>query len=159
MQFLDPVRGSPNRQWWMIDSISRTPRPQRAEILSQGSSPQFWPSAARASSSLYHPVSTIFIPGTPNGLPIPTGACGRDSIGILFCHTPAPLIEQPGPLGPTHTLFVDTALRLGGLTSLQFSAGRKMLRSNLLRFVRFIRRPCLVRDPVDFPGFAPILRE
>src|SRR5215468_749988 len=33
------------------------------------------------------------------------------------------------------------------------------LRRSSVRFVRFIFHPCLIRNPVDFPGFAPILRE
>src|SRR5713101_6320777 len=33
------------------------------------------------------------------------------------------------------------------------------MRRSSVRFDRFIFHPCLVRDPVDFPGLAPIIRE
>src|SRR5258708_4272542 len=33
------------------------------------------------------------------------------------------------------------------------------MRRSSVRFVRFIFHPCLVRNPVDFPGFAAIIRE
>jgi hypothetical protein len=33
------------------------------------------------------------------------------------------------------------------------------MRRSSVRFDRFIFHPCLIRNPVDFPGFAPILRE
>src|SRR5229473_3732481 len=33
------------------------------------------------------------------------------------------------------------------------------MRRSSVRFVRFIVHPCLFRNPVDFPGFASIIRE
>ena len=69
--------------------------------------------------------------------------------GATSDHATRRQFPEARPTGPA----LGSAFGIGNGDAVRFAAGR--IRSS----TRFILDPCLIRNPVDFPGFAPIIRE